>query len=45
MLDSVLVETTIFYMSTRHDPPQVLHEAAAAYKIAEQFQVVGHCFG
>ena len=30
VLGSVLVETTILYMSTRHNPAQVLHEAAAA---------------
>jgi ParB family transcriptional regulator, chromosome partitioning protein len=33
VLGSVLVETTILYMSTRHNPAQVLHEAAAAYKV------------
>lgn len=33
VLGSVLVETTVLYMSTRHNPAQVLHEAAAAYKV------------
>ena len=33
MLGSVLVETTIFYMSTRHNPAQVLNEAATVYKV------------
>jgi ParB family chromosome partitioning protein len=33
VLGSVLVETTILYMSTRHNPAQVLHEAAAVYKV------------
>ena len=32
-MGSALVETTILYMSTRHNPAQVLHEAAAAYKV------------
>ena len=29
----MLVETTIFYMSTRHNPAQVLNEAATVYKV------------
>jgi ParB family transcriptional regulator, chromosome partitioning protein len=33
ILGSVLVETTILYMSTRQNPVQVLHEAALAYKV------------
>jgi ParB family chromosome partitioning protein len=33
VLGGVLVETTILYMSTRHNPAQVLNEAAAAYKV------------
>ena len=33
VLGSVLVETTVLYMSTRHNPAQVLHDAAAAYKV------------
>nr|WP_246301970.1 chromosome partitioning protein ParB [Granulicella arctica] len=33
VLGSVLVETTILYISIRHNPVQVLHEAAAAYKV------------
>jgi hypothetical protein len=33
VLGSVLVETTVLYMSTRHNPAQVLHEAAAAYNV------------
>jgi ParB family chromosome partitioning protein len=33
VLGSVLVETTILYMSTRHNTAQVLHEAAALYKV------------
>jgi len=34
VLGSVLVETTILYISARHqNPAQVLHEAAAAYKV------------
>jgi ParB family chromosome partitioning protein len=33
ILGSVLVETTVLYMSTRHNPAQVLHEAAAVYKV------------
>jgi hypothetical protein len=33
VLGSVLIETTILYMSTRHNPAQVLNEAAAAYKV------------
>ena len=33
VLGKVLVETTILYTSTRHNPAQVLHEAAAAYKV------------
>jgi ParB family chromosome partitioning protein len=28
-----LVETTILYMSTRHNPAQVLSEAATVYKV------------
>jgi hypothetical protein len=31
VLGSVLVETTILYMSTRHNPAQVLSEAATVY--------------
>jgi hypothetical protein len=30
---SVLVETTILYMSTRHNPAQVLSQAAVLYKV------------
>ena len=33
VLGSVLVETTILYMSTRHNPAQVLNEAATVYKV------------
>ena len=33
ILGSVLVETTILYMSTRPNPAQVLSEAAALYKV------------
>lgn len=33
VLGSVLVEATILYMSTRHNPAQVLHEAATVYKV------------
>ena len=33
VLGSVLVETTILYMSTRHNLAQVLSEAAAVYKV------------
>jgi ParB family transcriptional regulator, chromosome partitioning protein len=33
VLGSVLVETTILYMSTRHNAVQVLNEAATAYKV------------
>ncbi len=33
VLGSVLVEITILYMSTRHNPAQVLNEAAAMYKV------------
>jgi hypothetical protein len=33
VLGSVLVETTVLYMSTRHNPAQVIQEAAAAYKV------------
>jgi ParB family chromosome partitioning protein len=33
VLGSVLVETTILYMSSRHNPAQVLNEAAALYKV------------
>ncbi len=33
VLGSVLVETTILYMSTRRNPAQVLNEAATAYKV------------
>jgi ParB family chromosome partitioning protein len=33
VVGSVLVETTILYMSTRHNPAQVLAEAAATYKV------------
>jgi ParB family chromosome partitioning protein len=29
----VLIETTILYMSTRHNPAQVLHEAATVCKV------------
>jgi ParB family chromosome partitioning protein len=32
-LGKVLVETTILYMTTRHNPSQVLHDAAAVYKV------------
>ena len=28
-----MIETTILYMSTRHNPAQVLNEAAALYKV------------
>jgi ParB family chromosome partitioning protein len=33
VLGKVLVETTIVYMATRHNPSQVLHDAAAVYKV------------
>src|SRR6202044_2847855 len=34
VLGSVVVETTILYISARHqNPAQVLHEAAAVYKV------------
>jgi ParB family chromosome partitioning protein len=33
VLGSVLIETTILYMSTRHNPAQVLNEAATLYKV------------
>ena len=33
VLGSVLVETTVLYMSTRHNPAQVLNEAATLYKV------------
>ena len=33
VLGKVLVETTILYMATRHNPSQVLHDAAAVYKV------------
>jgi ParB family transcriptional regulator, chromosome partitioning protein len=33
VLGSVLVESTILYMSIRHNPAQVLSEAAAVYKV------------
>jgi ParB family chromosome partitioning protein len=33
VLGKVLVETTILYMATRHNPSQVLHDAAAIYKV------------
>jgi ParB family transcriptional regulator, chromosome partitioning protein len=33
VLGSVLVESTVLYLSTRHNPAQVLHEAAVAYKV------------
>jgi ParB family chromosome partitioning protein len=33
VLGSVLIEATILYMSTRHNPAQVLHEAATVYKV------------
>ena len=33
VLGSVLIETTILYMSTRHNPAQVLNEAATYYKV------------
>jgi hypothetical protein len=33
VLGSVLVETTILYMSTRHNAVQVLHDPATAYKV------------
>ncbi len=33
VLGSVLVETTILYTSTRHNPAQVLSEAAVLYKV------------
>jgi ParB family chromosome partitioning protein len=33
VLGRVLIETTILYMSTRHNPAQVLNEAAAVYKV------------
>jgi ParB family chromosome partitioning protein len=32
-LGKVLVETTILYMATRQNPSQVLHDAAAVYKV------------
>ena len=37
VLGKVLVETTILYMATRHDPSQVLHDAAAVYKVVCRF--------
>jgi ParB family chromosome partitioning protein len=33
VLGSVLIETTILYMSTRHNAVQVLHDPATAYKV------------
>jgi ParB family chromosome partitioning protein len=33
VLGKVLVETTILYMATRHNPSQVLHDAATVYKV------------
>jgi ParB family transcriptional regulator, chromosome partitioning protein len=33
VLGSVLIEATILYMSTRHNPAQVLREAATVYKV------------
>ncbi len=33
VLGSVLIETTILYLSTRHNPAQVLSQAAAVYKV------------
>ncbi len=33
VLGKVLVEATILYMATRHNPSQVLHDAAAVYKV------------
>jgi ParB family transcriptional regulator, chromosome partitioning protein len=33
VLGSVLIEATILYMSTQHNPAQVLHEAATVYKV------------
>ena len=33
MLGKVLVEATILYMATRHNPPQVLQDAATVYKV------------
>ena len=33
VLGSVLIEATILYMSTRHNPAQVLNEAATVYKV------------
>jgi ParB family transcriptional regulator, chromosome partitioning protein len=33
ILGSVLIETTILYMSTRHNPAQVFQEAATTYKV------------
>jgi ParB family chromosome partitioning protein len=33
VLGSVLIEATILYMSTRHNPAQVLQEAATVYKV------------
>jgi len=33
VLGKVLVEATILYMATRHNPSQVLHDAAAIYKV------------
>src|ERR1700678_4138538 len=33
VLGSVLIEATILYMSTRHNPAQVLSEAATVYKV------------
>jgi ParB family transcriptional regulator, chromosome partitioning protein len=33
VLGSVLIETTMLYMSPRHNPAQVLHEAAIVYKL------------
>lgn len=32
-MGSVLVETTILYVSTRHNPAHVLSEAAAVYEV------------
>jgi ParB family transcriptional regulator, chromosome partitioning protein len=33
VLGKVLVEVTILYMATRHNPAQVLHDAAVVYKV------------
>ena len=33
VLGKILVETTILYMATRHNPSQVLYDAAAVYKV------------